>query len=100
MLEKIRFGAYTSTNYELHNVYNSLLAKYGTEVVTPETLGFGADSGYYLTAFTIFNVPTNIGEITFELTPYQIDLDGNKMPGEKITLSFTEMWAKNNASGN
>ena len=91
---------YTSANYELHNVYNSLLAKYGTEVVTPETLGFGADSGYYLTAFTIFNVPTNIGEITFELTPYQIDLDGNKMPGEKITLSFTEMWAKNNASGN
>ena len=91
---------YTSANYELHNVYNSLLAKYGTEVVTPETLKFGADSGYYLTAFTIFNVPTNIGEITFELTPYQIDLDGNKMPGEKITLSFTEMWAKNNASGN
>lgn len=75
---------YNEQNYSddlaLNYVYTSLTAKYGTEIVTPDSLGY-ACSGYYLTAFTVQNIPTT-GTVTFELTPYSIATEG----AEKVSL--------------
>lgn len=72
----------------LKNVYSSLTAKYGAEVVTLETLGCDKDGGY-ITAFVIRNIPADIGELTLELTPYQVEL-GETEPttGDMITVTF------------
>ena len=53
----------------LHYAYESLTAKYGTETITPTSLGYDPAAGY-LTAFTIQGLPTDIGVITVELTAY------------------------------
>ena len=53
----------------MHYAYESLTAKYGTETITPTSLGYDPAAGY-LTAFTIQGLPTDIGVITVELTAY------------------------------
>ncbi len=79
--------SYTET-LALKNVYTSLTAKYGTEVVTLETLGFDKDGGY-ITAFVIRNVPADIGELTLELTPYQVGIgEAEPTTGDMITVTF------------
>ncbi len=78
----------TQNDFQLTEVYSSLTAKYGTETVTLETLECYGGNGY-LTAFAIKNIPTNIGEITFELTPYHTPLRQTQpVSGEPITLKL------------
>ena len=75
-------------NMALKNVYTSLTAKYGAELVTLETLGFDKDGGY-LTSFVIGNLPTDIGTLTVEFTPYQLGVDATEPTvGETVTVVF------------
>ena len=50
----------------LHTVYGEITGSCGN--YTAKQLGGG-----YIVAFTIKNVPTDLGQITFEVTPYCID---------------------------
>ena len=59
--------------FALHYVYQSLTAKYGSEVITAESLGY--EQPAYLSAFVIQGLPTDIGTVTVELTPYTIGTD-------------------------
>ena len=78
----------TKNDLQLTEVYDSLTAKYGTETVTMATLGCDANGGY-ITAFTLKNIPTNIGEVTIELTPYQTALrQTESVSGETITIKL------------
>ena len=56
--------------FALHYAYQSLTARYGTEVITAEGLGYAQPA--YLTAFVIRGLPTGIGTVTVELTPYTV----------------------------
>ena len=82
-------NSYDNNNFDLKHVYSSLLASYGSEVVTLETLGYDDTNGGYITAFVIKNVPNNVGDITVELTPYQVTPDGTKVTGDVITVTLT-----------
>ncbi len=77
----------STESLSLKHVYNSLTEKYGTEMVTLESLGFDENGGY-LTAFVIRNVRTDIGNVTFELTPYQVGV-GETEPTTGTTVSAT-----------
>ena len=82
-------NSYDNNNFDLKHVYSSLLASYGAEIVTLETLGYDGTNGGYITAFVIKNVPNSVGDITVELTPYQVTTDGTKVTGEAISVTLT-----------
>ena len=81
--------SYTKNDFELKHVYSSLVANtsYGTEKITLESLEYNSNDGY-IVAFVIKNVPTTVGEINVDLTPYQI-IDGEKVQGNTIPLVLT-----------
>lgn len=82
---KYQDKSFDKKDFNLKYVYNSLLASYGTEIVTLDTLGYDGDG--YITAFVIKNVPNNVGDITVEITPYQISIDGKtRTEGAKTTI--------------
>lgn len=82
---KYQDKSFDKNNFNLKYVYNSLLASYGAEVVTLDTLGYDGDG--YITAFVIKNVPTDVGDITVEITPYQVSIDGEtRTEGVKTTI--------------
>ena len=80
--------SFDNNGFELKHVYTSLYASYGAEEITLETLEYDNNDGY-ITAFVIKNVPTTVGDITVELTPYQVSPDGNTVKGEKVALLLT-----------
>ncbi len=72
-----------SWNKECGMVYTSLTGSVdGTEAV------YNVVGDYYIMALAITGVPTNVGEITFEVTPYSID-DEVKTSGETKTVVYT-----------
>ena len=85
---KYQDKSFDKNGFDLKHVYTSLLASYGSDVVTLETLGYDNNDGY-ITAFVIKNVPTDVGDITVELTPYQAGPDGEPVMGDKVTKVLT-----------
>jgi hypothetical protein len=81
--------SYSKNDFELKHVYSSLVANtnYGTEQITVGSLEYNSNDGY-IVAFVIKNVPTTVGEINVDLTPYQI-IDGEKVSGNTIPLVLT-----------
>lgn len=71
-----------SWNKECATVYTSLTGSVnGTEAV------YKVVGDHYIMALAITGVPTNIGEITFEVTPYSIDNEV-KTPGKTNTIVY------------
>ena len=72
-----------SWNKECAVVYTALTGSVdGTEAV------YNVVGDYYIMALAITGVPTNVGEITFEVTPYSIDNEV-KTSGEAKTIVYT-----------
>lgn len=65
---------------ETVKVYNSILASYGLERITAESIG-----GEYISTFTIENIPVSAGKIALVCTPYVI-VNGQRYYGSSVTV--------------
>ena len=96
-IKKAGSEIYYNDAYELKYIYTALSEKYGGAEITLSSLGYGTSEGYF-TALTLKNVSTDNADITVELTPYQIDTEGNKTEGQTIVIDLDAKWAEHSAA--
>ncbi len=96
-IKKAGSEIYHNDAYELKYIYTALSEKYGGAEITLSSLGYGTSEGYF-TALTLKNVSTDNADITVELTPYQIDTEGNKTEGQTIVIDLDAKWAEHSAA--
>lgn len=67
------------------SIYKNLIGYDGGEAIQYDPNDY---SGKYFTAITLLNIPKDLGELTFEITPYAIENDGEMVFFNTATVSY------------
>jgi len=66
-------------------IYKSIKAIEGGKTYTYTAASMGGD---YVYALSVAGVPTNVGDVTFTVTPFTVDQNGKEVTGQGWTVVY------------